>query len=110
MIRNKNESLKYLEDLMVCRWENEGGGLGRVALVDHDSRSNGSFRRVNDPELELVPTAVDRAMSDHTFVKQLVRQSERVGRDEQRRVRPAWLTRTIRGFSPAKPAASGTAC
>ena len=110
MIRSKNESLKYLEDLMVCRWENEGGGLGRVALADHDSQSNGYFRRVNDPELELVPSAVDRAMSDHTFVKQLVRQPDRVGRDVQRRIRPAWLTRTIRRFSRAKPDASGTAC
>lgn len=109
-MRNRIESAKHLDNLMVCRWENEGGSLGRVALADHGSQSNGYVNRLNDAEIELVPSAVDRAMSDRTFVKELDSKSDRVNREARRRARGGWLSRIVRGCSSAMPTASGTAC
>ena len=110
MLRNRNESLKYLDDLMVCRWENEGGGLGRLALADQDIRSNAHRERVNGAELKLAPSAVDRAMSDHTFLKQLARPSYRADREVRRQATAAWQRRTPRECSRATATASDTAC
>jgi hypothetical protein len=110
MLGNRNETLKHLDDLMVCRWENEGGSLGLVALADHGRQSNGYFSRGNDAERELVPSAVDRAMSDQTFVKEFVCQSNRMDREVRRRARTGWLSRTVRRCFSTTPNVSGPAC
>jgi hypothetical protein len=110
MMRNRIESAKHLDNLMVCRWENEGGSPGPVALADPGKQGNSYFDRPNDAEMELAPSAVDRAMSDHTFVKELDSNSDRVNREARRRARAGWLSRIVRGCTSAMPTASGTAC
>jgi hypothetical protein len=81
MISNRNVSFKHLDDLMLHRWENEGGCLGPLAMTDRDNHRDDYRDEVREAEMKLTPSAVDRAMSDSTFVKQLARRSCRVGRE-----------------------------
>ena len=77
MIRNRNGSLKHLDDLMLLRWENEGGCLGPLTMTDRDSYP----LAVNHAESALTRAAIDCAMSDDDFIDQLTRQSRREDRE-----------------------------
>jgi hypothetical protein len=83
MIHNRNRSCKHLDDLMLQRWENEGGCLGSFAMVDGVSHRDDHLRGVSDAELDLIRSAIDRAMSDDNFLSQLTRRSSRADRGVQ---------------------------
>ena len=81
MIRNRNKALKDLGDLMLLRWENEGGCLGPLTMTDRDGRGEDYSTAVSNSELDLTRSAIDCAMSDDDFVDQLIRRSRREDRD-----------------------------
>jgi hypothetical protein len=81
MIRNRNRLLKHLDDLMLLRWENEGGCLGPLTMTDRGSPRDDYSPAVSDAELDSTRSAIDSAMSDVAFIDQLTRQPCRADRE-----------------------------
>jgi hypothetical protein len=63
MNRNRNEALKQLDDLMLLRWENEGGCLGPSTRSDRLSQHDDCFRAPSDAELNSRQRAIHRSAS-----------------------------------------------
>jgi hypothetical protein len=53
MIRHRNEALKHLDDLMLHRWENEGGCLGPLTMTDRDSHCDDYSRAASEAALNV---------------------------------------------------------
>ena len=81
MIHNSNGSPRQWDDFVLQRWENEGGCPGSYTMTERDSHQDAQSRAVSDAEPDLIPSAIDCAMSDDTFVDQLIRRSRREERE-----------------------------
>lgn len=114
MIGNRNQSLMHLDDLMLCRWENEGGALcpltAAEVMADRVSHSDDRFGVAIDAERDSRPAEIHRAMGDHPFAEQGACRSYRVNRQLRQVTRPNWRRRRTRGCSRAALAGLGMAC
>jgi hypothetical protein len=63
MIRNRNEALEHLDDLMLLRWENEGGCLGPSTMSDRLSHHEDYFGLTSEAELNSRQRAIHRPAS-----------------------------------------------